>query len=139
MAKDPTTAANKWAANLANAANNGTITAGINAVTAAPGQAAARQKAVWAQNVAAAQDRWAANVAAVSLPSWQNDAITKGVPRVATGAQAAEAKMATFMGKLLPVINNAKAQLPPRGNFQQNLARAQAMATALHAAKGQFK
>lgn len=139
MAKDPNASATKWANRLSSAANDGTIEAGIRGVTQAPGQAAARQKAVWAQNVAAAQDRWAANTAAVSLPQWQDAAVSKGVPRVATGATAAEAKFATFMGKLMPVINNAKAQLPARGNFQANLARANAMATALHNAKGTFK
>lgn len=139
MAKDPTTSASKWATNLAGAANSGVVTAGINSVTVAPGQAAARQKAVWAANVAAAQDTWAANVAAVPLQSWQQDAINKGVPRIATGATAAEAKMTTFFTKLLPVINNAKNNLPPRGTFQQNLQRATAMATALHQAKGTFK
>lgn len=138
MAKDPATIAKKWADNLSAAANNGTVTAGIQAVTMAPGVAAARQKAVWAQNTAAAQDRWAANVQ-VPLPEWQQAAINKGVARIATGATAAEPKMVSFMNKLMPVINNAKANLPARGTFQQNLARATQMATALHQAKGQFK
>lgn len=138
MASDPTTAAQKWANNLAAAANSGVVTAGINSVTVAPGQAAARQKAVWASNVAAAQDKWAANTAAVTLQAWQQDAINKGVPRIATGATAAEPKMQAFLTKLLPVINNAKNNLPPRGTFQQNLQRATAMATALHQAAGTF-
>lgn len=138
MAKDPTTAATKWATNLASAANSGVVTSGINSVTVAPGQAAARQKSVWAANVAAAQDIWASRVAGVSLSSWQQDAINKGVPRIATGAQSAEPKMVSFFTKLLPVINSAKSNLPPRGTFQQNLQRATAMATALHQAKGTF-
>lgn len=139
MAKDPMTIAKKWSDNLSNAANNGTIAAGIDSVTVAPGQAAARQKDTWAANVAQAKDRWATNVAAVSLPAWQDAAKTKGVARVATGAAAAENKMASFMGKLMPAINNAKGQLPARGSFQQNLTRANQMATQLHALKGQFK
>ena len=137
--KDPTSAAKKWSDNLANAANNGTSAQGIASVTVAPGQAAARQKDVWAANVAQAKDRWAANTAAVTLQDWQTAATQKGVQRVATGAAAAESKMTAFMGKLLPAIDNAKRALPPRGNFQANLARANAMATALHNAKGSFK
>lgn len=137
--KDPNSVANKWATNLAAAANSGAVTAGINAVQVAPGQAAARQKGVWLQNVTAAADTWASNVAAVPLQSWQQDAINKGVPRIATGATAAEPKFVNFMTKLLSTVNTAKAQLPPRGTFQQNLQRANQMATALHNAKGTFK
>lgn len=139
MAKDPSTVAAKWAANLSQAATSGAITAGIQGVTVAPGQAAARQKDVWAQNVAQAKDRWAANTAAVSLQQWQADAVQKGVPRIATGATAAEPKMQAFMNKLLPFVNSTKGNLPPRGTFAQNLQRANAMATALHNAAGQFK
>jgi len=136
--KDPTSVAEKWANNLSGAANSGAVAAGIAAVTTAPGQAAARQKSVWLQNVTSAQDRWAANTAAVSLQSWQQDATTKGVPRIATGATAAQPKFQQFMSKLLPFLNTQVQNLPPRGNFQQNLSRATAMATALHNAKGQF-
>lgn len=138
-AKDPATVAQKWANNLSAAANSGAVTAGINAVTTSPGQAAARQKGVWLQNVTASADTWASNVAAVTLPSWQSDTINKGVPRIATGATAAEPKFQTFMGKLLTNINSAKSQLPPRGTFTQNLQRANQMATALHNTKGQYK
>ena len=139
MATDPTAAAKKWSDRLSQAASDGTIQAGIQSVTVAPGQTAARQKQVWAQNTAAAVDRWATNTAAVSLPEWQQAMTAKALPRIGAGASAAEPKMAQFLGKLLPVINNAKANLPARGTFQQNLQRANAMATALHNAKGSFK
>jgi hypothetical protein len=138
MAKDPTASAQKWSTNLQTAANNGTVTAGIQSVTVAPGQAAARQKQAWVTNTPAAADRWAAHTAAVSLPQWQATTISKGVPRIASGAADAEPKMVAFMQKLMPAINNALGSLPPRGNFSQNLARANAMATALHNLKGQF-
>lgn len=139
MVFDPNAAAKAWSDGLAAAANSGKIRDGINGVTISPGQAAARQKQVWAQNTAAAVDRWAANTAAVTLESWKSDAINKGVQRVAAGAANAEPKMVAFMNKLAPVINSAKQNLPPRGTFQQNLTRANAMATALHNAKGSFK
>lgn len=139
MAFDPNAAATKWAGNLANAANTGAVAAGVARVTVAPGQAAARQKAVWAANVAAAQDRWATNVGAVSLPSWQQAMTEKAVPRIAQGAAGAESKMASFLTKLAPVINNAVQSAPQRGSFQQNLQRANYVATQLHNAKGSFK
>jgi hypothetical protein len=82
---------------------------------------------------------WATNTAAVSLNSWQQDTINKGIPRVATGAQAATSKMASVMTSLLPAIAAAKASLPPRGNLQQNLQRANQFATALANQAGKFK
>lgn len=119
--KDPNAVAQKWATNLAN--STASITAGVESVTVAPGQAAARQKTVWAQNVAAAQDKWAANVAKVSTQEWQAAMTTKAIPRIATGAQAAQPKMATFMQKLLPFQANLKSSLPARGTPQQNIQR----------------
>lgn len=132
MAATPASAAAKWATNLSAAATNGTIQQGIAGVTVAPGQAAARQKTVWVQNVTASQDKWATNVANVSLQSWQSDTVSKGLPRIASGATAAQPKMQAFMTQALPYIQNAVASLPARGNFTQNLARMNAMATAMH-------
>lgn len=119
--KDPTTAAQKWSTNLAAATSS--ITAGVQAVTVAPGQAAARQKAAYVQGVNNSQDKWARNVAGVSLQSWQADMVNKGIPRIATGATAAEPKMATFLGQLLPYQERLKGTLPARGTLDQNIAR----------------
>lgn len=128
-AMTPDQIAQKWATNLGAAGPS--IQAGVQAVTVAPGQAAARQKSVWVQNVTAAQDKWASNVASVSLPEWQQAMIQKGAPRIASGATAAQPKFTAFMTKLLPYINSAKASLPPRGNLEQNLARATAFGRAM--------
>lgn len=138
MAKDPNTVAQKWQNNLSAAATSGAIAAGIEAVTVAPGQLAARSADLWASNTAAAKSRFAANSGKVSLADWQNAAKTKGVDRIASGAAAAQPKMAAFMTKLLPFVNSQRANLPARGSISQNLQRANAMAMALHNAKGQF-
>lgn len=121
MAKDPAAVAALWAQRLS--ASTQQITDGINAVSVAPGQAAARQKQVWVNNTAQAANKWAANTAAVTLSDWQNAAITKGVPRIATGATAAQPKMAQFMGKLLPYVASGVGQLPARGDLNANIAR----------------
>lgn len=121
MAADPTTVAARWRQNLSAAGPK--ITEGVDAVRVAPGMAASRQKDVWVQNTTAAQNKWAANTAAVPLESWRSDMKTKGIPRIATGAVAAEPRFATFMGKLLPFIETNRAQLPARGGLEQNIAR----------------
>lgn len=117
----PDQAAAAWAQRLASSTDR--IQQGVQGVTTAPGQAAARQKAVWASQVAASQDKWASRVAAVSLPDWQQSMIQKGVPRVASGAQAAQPKFAAFMTQLLPHIAATTASLPPRGTLDQNINR----------------
>lgn len=136
-AQTPDQVAANWAARLA--ASTDKMQAGAQAVTVAPGMAAAKQKAVWAQNVAAAQNKWATNVSAVTTQQWQNDYITKGLPRVGTGATAAVPKMTSFFQKLLPAIATAKASLPPRGTYDQNKARASAMMDKMHALAGTLK
>ena len=98
-------------------------------MTVAPGQAAAKQKGVWVNNVTAAADKWATRVAAVPLSDWQQAMINKGVPRIATGATAAQPKMATFMGKLLPYIGAGQASLPARGDLNANVQRMVAWVT----------
>lgn len=131
MAKNPATVAAKWATNLSAAANNGTIQAGIQGVTVAPGQAAARQQDVWAQNVAAAKSKWATNVAGVSLNAWQQAAQTKGLPRIASGADAAQSKFQGFMTQLISYQESQLSSLQPRGNLQTNIKRATDWITAM--------
>lgn len=129
--------AQDWANKLGGAQTK--MQAGAQAVPIAPGQAAAQQKAVWAQNVAASQDKWARNVAAVTKEMWVADYVTKGLPRVATGATAAIPKFTAFMNKLLPVIATGRSQLPARGSYAQNKARANAWMDYMHSKAGQLR
>ena len=117
----PDQIAAQWASRLGQSGQR--ITDGVNAVTVAPGQAAARQKAVYAQNTAASVDKWATRVASVPLSDWQASMTTKGVQRIAQGAQAAQPAFAQFMGQLLPHIAQVKGALPPRGDINANITR----------------
>lgn len=131
---DPTTAAARWLAGLQNAGSK--IESGVRGVTVPPGAAAAKQKGVYIQNVTANADKWAARTAAVPLSTWQEDMITKGIPRIASGAQQAEAKMTAFLTKFLPFVAGVQRSLPPRGNLEANIARMVANARGLAQYKG---
>jgi hypothetical protein len=121
VAASPDQIASKWSSRLAQSGDQ--IKAGVQGVNVAPGQLAARQRNVWQQNLIAAADKWASRVAAVSLAEWQQDMLNKGVPRIASGAQAAQPKFAQFMGQLLPYIESGRANLPPRGDLEANINR----------------
>jgi hypothetical protein len=123
--------AKEWSQRLG--ASGEKMRSGIQSVKTAPGQTAARQKEVWAQNVMKSKDKWASRVASVPLTDWQSAMIDKGLPRVASGATAAEGKMADFLGKLLPYEQNMVNSLPPRGDFEQNLTRMTAAARKMKA------
>ena len=129
MKTDATAIAQKWASNLG--AATASYTAGINAVTVAPGQKAAAAQASYVARVTEKAPVWAANVAAVGLGEWQNAARTKGAPRLASGATAAQGKFGTFMQALLTFESGQLGSLPPRGpkgsNDQRMLAWSHAM------------
>ena len=137
MAKqlDAAQVAADWASRLG--ASGDKIARGVDAVTVAPGAAAARQKSVWQSNTAAAADKFARNVGKVSLADWQNAMKNKGVSRIASGASAAQPKMQNFLTRFLPYIANAAAALPPRGSYEQNKARLIAMVDKAHAFQNQ--
>lgn len=126
-AKDPASVANKWATRLGAATQ--AITDGVNAVTQAPGTKAAAQADVWLARLQASRDKYVRNVSAVSLASWQQSMITKGVPRVSGGATAAIPKMTAFMQQFLPHVEQGRQALAsmPRGTIDQNINRAVAM------------
>jgi hypothetical protein len=134
---NPTAAATNWSNKLGAATQ--AYTDGVNGVTMAPGQLAAAAGDRWLTATQAALPRFKANSAKVTLASWQNSAVSKGAPRLASGAAAAEDKMSAVFAKLFPAIQQAVTALPPRGTIQQNIARSSAFALAMNAKKGQFK
>jgi len=130
------TLAQTWATNLAAAGPR--MQAGAQAVQTAPGQLAAAQKSVWISNTTAAQDLWAQKVAAVPLQAWQAAYVNKGIPRVATGAQASQARFATVLGEIINNERTIVASLPARGTLDQNIARSAAFARAMAATRGTY-
>ena len=110
------TIANKWLANLQNAQQ--TMTQGVQAVTVAPGVAAAAQAPLMQARIVAAiqSGKWARNVAAVSLSQWQQAMIQTGIPRVTQGAQDKLPKVQAFLTKFLPFVANVKSQIAAMPN-----------------------
>lgn len=123
--KNPATVAAKWATNLS--ASTTSIQAGVQAVTTSPTSLAARQADAYLSGVqqAVASGKWQNSLNAVSLSSWQNSMITKGIPRIQSGATAGKSNVQNFMTQFLPFVQNAQQTLAatPRGNLQQNIQR----------------
>lgn len=123
-------AAARWAQNFGAAGQR--WQAGVQAVTVAPGQLAAKAKPLWVQNTTAAADKFAANSAAVTREQWIAVTVEKGAPRLASGAQAAQPKLQAVFDKLFPFINSAVSGLPPRGDINQNIERSRQFALKMH-------
>ena len=120
----------KWQRRTSAAGNE--YISGVNSVSQAPGEQAAKQADVYLANVQAAVNKWKRNVASVSLNEWQNAAVNLGAPRIATGVNAATEKTLRATERNFQNIDNALAGLPPRGTFEQNMARMNQFVTKLH-------
>jgi len=123
--KSATDVANKWSRNLGQATES--IRSGVQQVTVAPTQLAARQQDAYLQGIqnAVASGKWQAGLNRVTLQDWQANMVNIGIPRIQQGAVAAKPKMEAFMSQLLPYVQNQQRQLQsiPRGNLEQNLQR----------------
>lgn len=129
--QSPQAVADRWASGLSGATQK--IKDGINAVTESPTAKAARaiDRMVAGVQRAAAEGKTQDALNAVSLQSWKDSAINKGVARIASGAQQAKPQMAAFMTQFLPFVDSARQALPARGDLEQNLARQNQMARTL--------
>lgn len=125
----PSAAANKWANNLA--AAGASIRAGIEGVTVSPTEKAARRADAYAAGVArsVADGTYQAGLRRVTLQDWKDAALSKGLARIAGGAQAAKPKMESFLADFLPHVEAGVRALEntPRGDLSQNIQRAVAM------------
>jgi len=128
-----TDAAARWSQQFA--ASGPRWTAGVQAVTVAPGQLAARSKALWLANTTAAADRYATNSAKVTREEWIAVTVAKGSSRLASGAAAAQPKVEAAFAKLFPFIQQTVNALPPRGDIEMNINRAGEFARRMHAYK----
>lgn len=137
MARNPQEVADKWVNNLSAASKY--ITDGVNQTTVAPSQLAiAKQDKMVANFVASVNSgKWANNLGKHTLQQWKTDMITKGIPRIASGAAASKGKFATFMSSLLPYIEAGQATIEqmPNNTFEQSVQRAVAWMNYMHGYK----
>lgn len=122
----PQEAAEKHARRLKGATQD--IQAGINRVTVAPGEQAAKKQDKMRNNIVAAIDsgKWASRTRSVSLESWKKAATEKGVGRIAAGIDGARAKVEGFFSQLLPYQENLqnKVNSMPDLTFEDSIQRA---------------
>lgn len=89
------------------------MTIGVNAVTEAPGKAAAAKQAKMRANLLKSIDdgTWAQRVGAVTLAEWKEQMLTKGLPRVAAGIDGAAAKTEDFFAQLFAYQDGIKGRI----------------------------
>ena len=124
----------KWARRLKGASTD--IRNGVERVSEAPGQSAARSADKLLQNFTAAVNsgKWQRNVAAVSLEDWKRATLEKGINRIAAGVDSAESKVLRSADKLLADVDAVKSEVDrmPNVSLEDNIARMTAWARGMH-------
>ena len=117
--------AEKWARRTRAATED--VRRGVERVTEAPGEKAAQNEAALIQNFVESVNsgRWARKVRAVSLEDWKKSTIDKGIPRIASGVENAQPKMARIAAELLPAVDAAAAAAHalPKVTLEDSIAR----------------
>lgn len=130
----PAQYAEKWSRRLRGATED--IRNGVNNVTTAPGELAAVQQDALLANFAESVNSglWASRVRGVSLQDWKQAAITKGIPRIAQGVEAATPKMERIAAELLPAVDAAAAAANalPKGTLEDSIARMTTFVREMH-------
>ena len=132
--------ADKQARNLKNSIPD--VRAGIERVSSAPGQAAARAQQRMKDNLNKSIDdgRWARKVSGVTLEEWKQSALNKGVDRIASGIDQAHDKQVQMAGRLLAAVDAeaAKSNAMPKGTLQDSIARMTTFVTGMAGYKGKI-
>lgn len=130
-------AAAAWAASAGRAATN--YAEGVNNFSGDWAGATTRQQAVMQTNwqQAVSSGRWANGVNNTGTNGWKQATQNK-TPNYTQGFSAGAAKQAASAAKIMNFLGSAVPALPPRGDINANLQRANALALALHQQKGQL-
>jgi hypothetical protein len=98
----PQQATRKWASRLKGATQE--IREGVERVTESPMDKAADKADKYLEGVqnAVSSGKFADRLRATPLSTWKDNTLNKGIGRIAAGVDAAEGKVETFFGELLP-------------------------------------
>jgi hypothetical protein len=130
----------KWQANLSAATK--AMQDGAAGVTTSPTQLAAAALPAYLAGVqqAVASGKMAARLNAVTVQQWRDAYVSKGIPRVATGATAAAGKatqaFSTLLDRVYAVRDQVNSQIP-RGGIAQNGQRSLLFQQLMHQAYSQ--
>jgi len=123
---NPEQFADKWNRRIKAAVPD--IQSGLQRVTTAPGELAAGKADKMLNKVTEAvqSGKWAERVRSVSLEDWRRQALQKGVPRIASGADGATDKMRDFANQLLPYVERIQQEVKrmPDLTLEDSIARA---------------
>jgi|SRR5947209_912424 len=129
MAGSPQEVADRWAQRLAASAEK--IKSGVQGVTTSPTQSAANAADFWQQRMQDPQTKakYVNSLNKVSLSQWQQAMLGKGVNRIASGANDAKPKVASFLQQFLPYVEQGAAMVRamPKGGIEDAVNRAAAM------------
>jgi hypothetical protein len=135
-ARNPQDVANNWASHLASATQK--IANGVASPKRSPTQAAAAAADKWQTRVSdpTAKQKFVSSLGRVSTADWQQAMTTKGIPRIASGANASIPKMAAFLSSFLPFQDTVtqRVHAMPSNNLEDNINRmiAQVRGTAAY-------
>jgi len=123
---DPKSVSEKWSRNLAGSTEY--IRQGVNRVTVAPSEKAIANKEKFKRKLIEAieKGKWETGLKKYTLDQWRKDMLTKGVDRIAGGAEAAKDKVADFYAQLFPHIESGLRELDkmPAMTLEDSIARA---------------
>lgn len=116
--------ADRWVQNIG--ASTQKMSENVDSLTVSPTSQAAKAQAKMLANLTAKVNdgTWAASLNKVSLDQWRTAFKTKGIPRVAQGAQAASQKMIDFAAQLLPYEATLQAKVQGMNNLTKADAKA---------------
>ena len=129
----PTAAADKQIRNLSG--STAQIRDGVNAVTESPMEKAAANSAGYLAGIQRAVEtgKWQASLRRVDLATWKKNFTEKGIPRIASGAQAARPKLIAFYNEFFPFLDTVEREIAamPKVTLQDSINRATAAITKI--------
>jgi hypothetical protein len=130
-------AASNWTGSQARATT--AFTAGVQAYAGDWAGATTRQQAVMLANLQQAVNSglWAAGINKVGTTGWKAATEAKQ-GNYTTGFSAGGNNFATAIAKVINALQSGVSSLPPRGDINANLQRANALALYMHGLKGQL-